>query len=87
MSSWMTAAFGMLAMIGQSWELSSADAGRVPMVSLLYCIRWSPARNTVKIRESSDSSSWWKAVSRSSLLNIDFSVNMGMMSSTLGIGR
>ena len=33
------------------------DAGRVPIVSLLYRIRRSPARNTVKIRESSDRSS------------------------------
>ena len=73
--------------MGWSRELGSPYAARVPMVSILYRIRRSPAGNTFKIRESSDSSSWWKAVFRSSLLNIDFPVNMGMMSSTLGIGR
>ena len=77
----------MLVMIGRSRELRSPDVGSVTMLSLLYRIRWSPAWNTVKIREYSDSSSWWKAIFRSSLLNIDFPVNMGMMPSTLGMGR
>ena len=72
------------------WNVGDDAGGAgswVSMVSLLYRIRRSPTRNTVKIRESSDRSSWWKAVFKSSLLNIDFPVNMGMMSSTLGIGR
>ena len=86
-SSCIIAALGMLANIGRSRLLSSPEAGSIPMVSRLYRISRSPARKTVRGRDSLDSSSWWKAVFRSSLVKVDCTLNIGIMSSTRGIRR
>ena len=73
--------------IGRSRLFSSPEAGSVPIVSRLYCISRSPVRKNVRGRDSQDSSSWWEPVFRSSLVKVYFPLNIGIMSSTCGMGR
>ena len=77
----------MLANVGRGRLFSSSAADRVPIVSRLQRMNLSPAGKTVKGRDSSDSFRWWKAGSKTSLVKVGIRLNIGIMSSTSGIGR